>query len=167
MISAIQTDFKIILRSYFFSRYPAGFVYIFTGLYYLTDHGKDVRLAQYIFAGIYLISLLVIFDIYRRVKKVLFFFPALLSKENPIYRSCWNWWVFNEMKISIRHRFVEFQLWVKSVRLQFSAMHTSIYLSIFISILIIMTGVSDYIFRPADFYDRWKWSIFENANKIW
>lgn len=62
--------------------YPAGFVYIFTGLYYLTDHGKDIRMAQYIFAGIYLVSLIVIFDIYRRVEKVppfVFFFMCCAS----------------------------------------------------------------------------------------
>jgi alpha-1,3-mannosyltransferase len=45
-------------------------VYIFSVLYYLTDHGKDLRAAQYIFAVLYLLSLFVIFDIYRRVKKV-------------------------------------------------------------------------------------------------
>ena len=51
-------------------RYPAGFVYIFTVLYYLTGRGSDIRLAQYMFAVLYLVSLIVIFDIYRRVKKV-------------------------------------------------------------------------------------------------
>ncbi|XP_060555192.1 dol-P-Man:Man(5)GlcNAc(2)-PP-Dol alpha-1,3-mannosyltransferase-like [Ruditapes philippinarum] len=62
--------------------YPAGFVYIFSGLYYLTDHGKDLRAAQYIFAVLYLLSLFVIFDIYRRVKKVppfVFFFMCCAS----------------------------------------------------------------------------------------
>ncbi|XP_060604571.1 dol-P-Man:Man(5)GlcNAc(2)-PP-Dol alpha-1,3-mannosyltransferase-like, partial [Ruditapes philippinarum] len=62
--------------------YPAGFVYIFTVLYYLTDHGKDLRAAQFIFAVLYLLSLLVIFDIYRRVKKVppfVFFFMCCAS----------------------------------------------------------------------------------------
>ncbi|XP_053379232.1 dol-P-Man:Man(5)GlcNAc(2)-PP-Dol alpha-1,3-mannosyltransferase-like [Mercenaria mercenaria] len=62
--------------------YPAGFVYIFSGLYYLTDYGKDLQMAQYIFAGLYLTSLLVVFDIYRRVKKVppfVFFFMCCAS----------------------------------------------------------------------------------------
>ena len=56
--------------SLYFCRYPAGFVYIFTVFYHLTGQGKDIRLAQYMFAVIYLISLIVIFDIYRRAKKV-------------------------------------------------------------------------------------------------
>lgn len=62
--------------------YPAGFVYVFSALYYMTEHGTNIRLAQYIFAGIYLISLLVIFDIYRRVRKVppfVFFFMCCAS----------------------------------------------------------------------------------------
>ncbi|KAI8646906.1 glycosyltransferase [Parasitella parasitica] len=50
--------------------YPAGFVYIYSLLYYLTDHGKDVRLAQYIFEFLYLLSQLVVCAIYRQSKKV-------------------------------------------------------------------------------------------------
>lgn len=39
-------------------------------LYYVTNLGANIRLAQYIYAGIYLLNLLVVFDIYRQVKKV-------------------------------------------------------------------------------------------------
>ncbi|XP_071898569.1 dol-P-Man:Man(5)GlcNAc(2)-PP-Dol alpha-1,3-mannosyltransferase isoform X1 [Anas platyrhynchos] len=49
--------------------YPAGFVYIFLGLYYATGRGADVRLAQYIFAGLYLLNLLLVFRIYCRTNK--------------------------------------------------------------------------------------------------
>jgi alpha-1,3-mannosyltransferase len=51
-------------------RYPAGFVYIFTALYYVTSHGVNIRLAQYLFAAFYLITLLLVFRIYNRTKKV-------------------------------------------------------------------------------------------------
>ena len=44
--------------------YPAGFVYIFSALYSITDYGRNILLAQYIFAIIYLVSLIVIFRIY-------------------------------------------------------------------------------------------------------
>ena len=37
--------------------YPAGFVYLFSGLYYLTDHGKDIDHAQFIFALLYILHL--------------------------------------------------------------------------------------------------------------
>ncbi|KFM09642.1 Dol-P-Man:Man(5)GlcNAc(2)-PP-Dol alpha-1,3-mannosyltransferase, partial [Aptenodytes forsteri] len=62
--------------------YPAGFVYIFLGLYYATDRGTDIRLAQYLFAGLYLLNLLLVFRIYCRTNKVppyVFFFMCCAS----------------------------------------------------------------------------------------
>ncbi|KAF0047023.1 hypothetical protein F2P81_000656 [Scophthalmus maximus] len=62
--------------------YPAGFVYIFTALYYITSHGVNIRLAQYIFAVFYLVTLLLVFRIYHRTKKVppyVFFFVCCAS----------------------------------------------------------------------------------------
>ncbi|XP_066508883.1 dol-P-Man:Man(5)GlcNAc(2)-PP-Dol alpha-1,3-mannosyltransferase-like [Hoplias malabaricus] len=62
--------------------YPAGFVYIFTALYYVTNHGVNIRLGQYVFAGFYLITLLLVFRIYHRTKKVppyVFFFVCCAS----------------------------------------------------------------------------------------
>lgn len=50
--------------------YPAGFVYFFTALYYITSYGKNIRLAQYIFCGFYLITLALVFRIYSKSKKV-------------------------------------------------------------------------------------------------
>ena len=44
--------------------YPAGFVYIYSALYNITDSGRNIVLAQYIFAIIYIASLAVIFRIY-------------------------------------------------------------------------------------------------------
>ncbi|XP_077471602.1 dol-P-Man:Man(5)GlcNAc(2)-PP-Dol alpha-1,3-mannosyltransferase [Stigmatopora argus] len=62
--------------------YPAGFVYIFTALYYITSSGANIRLGQYIFAVFYLITLLLVFRIYCRTKKVppyVFFFVCCAS----------------------------------------------------------------------------------------
>lgn len=50
--------------------YPAGFVYIFSGLYFLTSNGSDIKLAQYIFCGLYLLFILVIFYIHYKTQKV-------------------------------------------------------------------------------------------------
>ena len=50
--------------------YPAGFVYIFTILYLLTNGGSAIRLAQYIFALLYLANVVLVFTIYRSVRKV-------------------------------------------------------------------------------------------------
>lgn len=51
-------------------RYPAGFVYIYLALYYITSYGHNIRLGQYLFAGLYMLSLIVLFDIYRKTKRV-------------------------------------------------------------------------------------------------
>ena len=56
--------------TFYFCRYPAGFVYIFSGLYYLTDHGTNIKLGQYVFAVLYLVMLLLVFNIYRKTKIV-------------------------------------------------------------------------------------------------
>ncbi|XP_020799082.1 lethal(2)neighbour of tid protein [Drosophila serrata] len=50
--------------------YPAAFVYIYSALYYLTSHGANVRLAQYIFAGIYLLQLALVLRLYSKSRKV-------------------------------------------------------------------------------------------------
>ena len=50
--------------------YPAGFVYIFTSLYYITNHGENIKLAQYIFGIFYILLLIFVFRIYAKSKKV-------------------------------------------------------------------------------------------------
>ena len=50
--------------------YPAGFVYLFTVLYYITSYGKNIRLAQYIFAGFYLLTIALVFRLYSKSRKV-------------------------------------------------------------------------------------------------
>ena len=55
--------------------YPAAHVYIYTGLYRLTDGGKDIKRAQIIFMGLYLGVLSLVMACYRKakVKKGVFF----------------------------------------------------------------------------------------------
>lgn len=48
--------------------YPAAHVWIYTGLYYLTNHGKDIFLAQQLFAGLYLVNLAVVMSCYWKAK---------------------------------------------------------------------------------------------------
>lgn len=50
--------------------YPAGHVYIYTALYFLTGHGQNVRLAQYCFVGIYLLQMYFVLKIYAKSRKV-------------------------------------------------------------------------------------------------
>nr|SVE84217.1 EOG090X04XE [Daphnia pulex] len=50
--------------------YPAGFVYIFTILYYITTYGRNIRFAQYIFCGFYLVTVALVFSIYSKSRKI-------------------------------------------------------------------------------------------------
>ena len=66
-VEIIDMDIFLIFISF---SYPAGFVYIFTGLYYLTGHGRDIRTAQYIFAALYILTLVCVFAIYQKTSSV-------------------------------------------------------------------------------------------------
>lgn len=48
--------------------YPAAHVYVYTGLYYLTDRGKNVLLAQQTFAVLYMATLAVVMLCYWKAK---------------------------------------------------------------------------------------------------
>ena len=48
--------------------YPAFHVYIYTALYHLTDKGKDIFLAQRLFAALYLVTLIVVMGCYWQAK---------------------------------------------------------------------------------------------------
>lgn len=50
--------------------YPAGFVYIYSILYFITSQGENIRLAQYIFVVIYLLQLCLVLRIYNKSRKV-------------------------------------------------------------------------------------------------
>ena len=50
--------------------YPAGFVYVFSALYYVTDHGKNIVRAQWIYGALYLILMYQVFRLYCRSRKV-------------------------------------------------------------------------------------------------
>ncbi|KAM6485809.1 glycosyltransferase family 58 protein [Trichoderma sp. SZMC 28011] len=58
--------------------YPAAHVYIYTGLYYLTNKGTDVLLAQQLFAGLYMATLGVVMLCYWKAKVPPYIFPLLI-----------------------------------------------------------------------------------------
>ncbi|XP_059472643.1 lethal(2)neighbour of tid protein [Neocloeon triangulifer] len=76
--------------------YPAGFVYIFMGLYYITDFGTNIRLAQYIFAGLYIINLLLVFRIYGRSRKVPPFIMVFVCLTSYRVHSIFSLRLFND-----------------------------------------------------------------------
>jgi alpha-1,3-mannosyltransferase len=60
--------------------YPAGFVWIFAALYYVTDQGTKIQVAQYIFSALYIAMIFVVFAIYRKANAVrIFTFHFTLS----------------------------------------------------------------------------------------
>lgn len=58
--------------------YPAAHVYIYRILYHLTDHGRDIALAQYIFGVLYLLTLAIVMACYRQAKVPPYVFPMLI-----------------------------------------------------------------------------------------
>lgn len=48
--------------------YPAAHVYIYSALYWITDKGTNIRLAQGLFAGLYLATLALVMLCYRQAK---------------------------------------------------------------------------------------------------
>ncbi|CAK7201725.1 dolichyl-P-Man:Man(5)GlcNAc(2)-PP-dolichol alpha-1,3-mannosyltransferase [Sporothrix eucalyptigena] len=73
--------------------YPAAHVYVYTGLYYVTDEGRNILLAQQIFAGIYLLALALAMACFWRAGTPPYVFPLLiLSKRlHSIYMlRCFN-----------------------------------------------------------------------------
>lgn len=65
MIGDFGADLALLI-----GRYPAGFIYFYSVLYYLTEQGKNIRTAQYIFAGIYVATLALVYRIYARCNSV-------------------------------------------------------------------------------------------------
>ncbi|KAI0840716.1 glycosyltransferase family 58 protein [Hypoxylon sp. FL0890] len=58
--------------------YPAAHVYTYTALYYLTDEGKNIFLAQQIFAVLYMATLALVMTCYWRAKVPPYVFPLLI-----------------------------------------------------------------------------------------
>ncbi|KAJ2998231.1 hypothetical protein NUW58_g380 [Xylaria curta] len=58
--------------------YPAAHVYLYTALYYVTDKGRDIFLAQQLFAVLYMATLAVVMTCYWRAKVPPYVFPLLI-----------------------------------------------------------------------------------------
>ncbi|KAI0132092.1 glycosyltransferase [Xylariales sp. AK1849] len=61
--------------------YPAAHVYTYTGLYYLTDKGRDIFLAQQLFAVLYMATLGLVMICYWRAKVPPYVFPLLIASK--------------------------------------------------------------------------------------
>ncbi|KAH8876233.1 Dol-P-Man:Man(5)GlcNAc(2)-PP-Dol alpha-1,3-mannosyltransferase [Schistosoma japonicum] len=45
--------------------YPAGHLYVYTFLHWITDGGSVIKTAQFVFLGLYMLTLMLVFNIYR------------------------------------------------------------------------------------------------------
>ncbi|KAF8287916.1 putative dolichyl-P-Man:GDP-Man5GlcNAc2-PP-dolichyl alpha-1,3-mannosyltransferase [Trypanosoma cruzi] len=48
--------------------YPAGFVWIYSAMYFITKEGKDIEMAQWLYAGIYIMLFASVIQLYVRCK---------------------------------------------------------------------------------------------------
>lgn len=80
--------------------YPGGFVYIFSLLYFITDEGKNILLAQYIFLFLYLLSLLAIMKIYQTSRSIPPYVLVLLCLSKRLH-SIFMLRLFNDCKFSL------------------------------------------------------------------
>jgi len=76
--------------------YPAGFVWLYTALYYLTSHGTNVRLAQHIFSLLYLLNLGLVFRIMVKTRKVPPYALVLMSLTSYRIHSIFILRLFND-----------------------------------------------------------------------
>ena len=81
--------------------YPALHLYIHSALYYITDKGQDIKLAQVIYAGLYLSTLALVLACYRRVNAPPWLLiPLILSKRLHsifllrLFNDCWATFFF-------------------------------------------------------------------------
>ncbi|KAF2728969.1 Lethal(2)neighbour of Tid protein [Polyplosphaeria fusca] len=73
-----ERDYKNIVGSTGPLVYPAAHVHIYRLLYALTDHGRNIQLAQIIFGIVYLLTLGVVMQCYRAAKVPPYVFPLLI-----------------------------------------------------------------------------------------
>lgn len=67
--------------------YPGGFLWIFSGVYYICDYGKDVRSAQIIFAAVYVATFAIVCRLYTYSRKVEYL-SLLSSSYQPSANHC-------------------------------------------------------------------------------
>lgn len=63
-----ERDYKLITGSTGPLVYPGAHVWIYRALYAVTDEGLNVLLAQVIFGGVYLVTLVLVMGCYRAAK---------------------------------------------------------------------------------------------------
>ena len=91
--------------------YPAGFVWFYMGLYYVTSQGTNIMLAQYIFAGLYLANLGLVFRIFLRTEKLPPYVLALMCLTSYRVHSIFILRLFND-PVAVLFMYLAINLWM-------------------------------------------------------
>ncbi|CAK9291570.1 unnamed protein product [Gordionus sp. m RMFG-2023] len=114
--------------------YPAGFVYIYSTMYSITNKGKNLKMAQYIFSMIYIFNLMLVLNIYRKSKRVPIYFLILISITSYRVHSIYVLRMFNDtLSILLLHIGLNFLLYQ---RYTLSSIFLSLALSVKMNILL-------------------------------
>lgn len=76
--------------------YPAFFVYVYSIFYFITSYGKNIKLAQYIFVGIYLLQLWLVLRLYSKSRKIPPYVVALSVFTSYRIHSIYSLRLFND-----------------------------------------------------------------------
>lgn len=121
--------------------YPAGFVYIYSIFYYITKQGVNVKLAQYIFIGIYLLQLFFVLRIYIKTRKVPPYVLAFAILTSYRIHSIYVLRLFND-PIAVLFMYISLNLFLES-KWTLGSMFYSLGVSVKMNIL---------LFAPALFF---------------
>ncbi|KAH7319826.1 putative NOT-56 mannosyltransferase G6G8.10 [Stachybotrys elegans] len=128
--------------------YPAAHVYTYTGLYYLTDEGKNIDLAQQLFAVLYMATLALVMLCYWKAKVPPYIFPLLILSKR--LHSVFVLRCFNDC-------FAAFFFWLSVYLFQsrlwtFGALAYSWGLGIKMSLLLVLPAVAVVLFLGRGFF---------------
>ena len=90
------TDYSVIKGDTGPLVYPAGFVWIYSALYKLTNEGLEIRKAQFMFAAMYLLTLILAFRPLIRSKKVPAYALAMMCLTSYRVHSIYVLRLFND-----------------------------------------------------------------------
>ena len=119
--------------------YPAGFVWLYMGLYYVTSLGTNIRLAQYIFAGLYILNLALVFRILLRTEKLPPYILVLMCLTSYRVHSIYVLRLFND-PVAVMFLYAAINLWMDD-RVSLGSLMFSVAVSVKMNILLYAPAV--------------------------
>lgn len=123
--------------------YPAGHIYVYSAISWLTQGGKDLRLAQLTFGAIYLICQTAVVETYRKARA-----PSLLLAFLPLSKrlhSIYALRLFND-GVAMTIMWIAIAL-IAHRKYSFACVATSLALSVKMNILLFIPGLAVVVYR--------------------